>query len=699
MKTSRSSTFPSVRRWGRIPFAIAAATLVSQALPAADLTNYGVTKFRAFEQTGALPGSPPSPTDYGFYTHAYQSTAGALLFGLVTGPGGLPSGLSENGDDPQLLDSTSTESSQSALDSANPNGTYAFQLFNSMGQPVNSQLVLTGDAYPTAPGLANFAAAQDINRAQPFALQWTKPAQLDAADYVVVLVRVDGNLVYSSPFPWQLGALSGTTITHSIPANILPETGAIEGEIDFVNVTARETQLVPGATGLAAYGARTTFPLKVHADSGGGGGDTTAPTLLSVSPTLGSIGVSPSTPVIFNFSEAMKPLKLINWFGPPNVGTFTYAWSVDGKSLTCTYPGGFPPSTSITWQLVGSGFADLAGNPLGGNNLAGQFFTSAGGSTNPCQNGTEGRVNSFFLARLAYYTQTSAAAPAPVLNGVDDTAATFLCSFSPSGLSVSAAVAILPGGARKTLTSQFGQFFLIDSFPSETALIAAYPNGAYSSEITLTGGTKSTQSVTVGNGSNTPHNSNFDPAQAINAAAAFTLSWDPFLNPTANDRIEITIYDDLGQIILHLPDECATPPKPLAVTATSVTLPANLLKPAKIYPVELTFSHIGDFKSNAAPAVVTLSAFNKTTRFNIKTLGGGTPNSIPVITGYRVAADARFEVDVTGAVGHTIKLEASDLVAGWTTVGSAVVPAGGKVTVRDSRLANLKAQEYRVRSE
>jgi len=28
-----------------------------------------------------------------------------------------------------------------------------------------------------------------------------------------------------------------------------------------------------------------------------------------------------------------------------------------------------------------------------------------------------------------------------------------------------------------------------------------------------------------------------------------------------------------------------------------------------------------------------------------------------------------------------------------------VVPAGGKITVRDSRLANLKAQEYRVRSE
>ena len=700
MNTPLHSRRPGLRWLVRAAGISTLLQVATHAVLAADVTSYGASKYRSYEQSGPLPAGEPTAAGYGFYAHAYLSSPGALLFGLVSGPGGIPAGLSENSDDARLLESDESQGSQSDLDSTFPNGSYSFQLFNAMGQAINSQLTLSGDAYPTAPALANYSAAQDIDRGKAFALNWTKPAELDANDYVVVVVRVDGTPVYSSPFPWQLGALPGTAITASIPANTLPATGSLEGEISFINVTARDTQTIPGATGLAGYISRTTFPLAIHAGSGGGGGDTTPPVLLSVSPTLGALGVAPATPVVFLFSEVMKPQQQVSWPGLANSASLSYAWSGDGKSLTCTYPGGFPASSTIAWQLASSGFADLAGNLLSGNNLSGAFITSAGSSTNPCQGGSAGRLNSFFIARMAQYSQASAAAPVPVLNGVDDTAASFFASFAPSGISLSAAAVLLPGGQRKTLDGVFGQYFFTESFPTEAALLTAYPNGTYTGELTPTGAAKYSQSVTAGTGSNTPHNSNFDPAQIINPASAFTLGWDAFANPGVNDRIDITIYDELGREILHLPDECAVPPKPLPVTATSCVIPANLLEAAKIYPVQLTFSRITDFKSNAAPAIVTLSAYNKTTRFNIKTIGGGTPNSTPVITGYRIAADGHFEADVTGAIGHTIKLEASDLGSTWSTVGSILVPAGGKVTVRDTRLASAsKSQVFRARSE
>lgn len=693
MRFFKNSWLGSLLGYLLLVFMLGAAAASARA---ASVSHFGVAKSRIYSQSSAT--LPATPSEFGFQAFAYQPVEDSVAFGLVTGPGGVPFGVGTDSDDARLLVSEETYSTQAALDAARGNGLYAFQLFTSEGATVSASVSITGDAYPTASALGNFAAAQDVTRAQTFTLQWTKPAQLDGLDFVSVSISADGNEIFTTPAPWQAGALNGTVTSVTLPANLLPEEGELEGRIEFINVTARETQSLPGATGLAAYTSSVRFPLKVH--GGGSGGDTTPPTLVSAQPASMAINVAPNAPVVFRFSEAMKPMQMITWINPINPinpANFVYGWSVDGRTLTCTYTGGFMATSQIVWQLNPDGFSDLAGNPLAGNPAG--FFTTASGGTGPCENGLDRRGNVFYLARVANFSQLTGGVPTPIaLDPEGDPVAGFFANFSQTNIAISKAEVVIPGGQRKTLNSQFGTTFFFETFPTEAALVVAYPNGTYTGELTLSGGAKLTSTITLGNGPNTPHCANFAAAQVIDPAAAFVLSWDAFSGPGPNDRIEITITDDQGRVILQLPDECSVPPKPLAVTATSITIPANLLLAAKTYSVDLTFTKVSDLKVTGSPAYSTIGAFSRTTKFNIKTIGG-LPNARPVITAYRIAADGRFEADVTGSVGRTIKLEASELGNPWVAVGSGLVPASGKVTVRDSRLANLPIQTYRARSE
>lgn len=241
-------------------------------------------------------------------------------------------------------------------------------------------------------------------------------------------------------------------------------------------------------------------------------------------------------------------------------------------------------------------------------------------------------------------------------------------------------------------------FLFQAGFNSEAELAAAYPAGNYTPQLTLTAGGTSSLTVNLGAAPTTPHCANYDAAQAINAAADFTLRWDAFAGATANDRVEIIIFNDQGTEVFRLPDECATPPKPLSATATSVVIPAGTLQTGgRTYAVELGFFKTSDFKNNASPAYTAAGGYFQQTRFNIKTTGGATTG--PVITAFRIAADQHFEVDVTATAGQTLTLEATSGYATWTPVGTAVVPASGKATVRDGRIVGSGLQAYRVKAQ
>jgi hypothetical protein len=108
----------------------------------------------------------------------------------------------------------------------------------------------------------------------------------------------------------------------------------------------------------------------------GGTGDTTAPTIVSISPANETTGVHSNAPIKITFSEVMNPgaaLALqVSGFAANELNT---SWDATGKVLTVTPKAGFAYATGslATGTLatkytvtVGTGATDLAGNPLGG---------------------------------------------------------------------------------------------------------------------------------------------------------------------------------------------------------------------------------------------------------------------------------------------------------------------------------------------
>jgi hypothetical protein len=196
----------------------------------------------------------------------------------------------------------------------------------------------------------------------------------------------------------------------------------------------------------------------------------------------------------------------------------------------------------------------------------------------------------------------------------------------------------------------------------------------------------------------TPSAVNFDAAQTVNPNADFVLQFTPFTGAGANDVIQIYISDDQGALVFAAPDECANPPRTLANTATSVTLPKGTLADNKTYTAQLSFFKVTDHKTSVNPAFEAGALLGKTTTFPIKT-GTGGANSKPVITASRIGGDGKFEADVTGTSGRTLTLQAGADYTHWTDVANGVVPGGGSLTLKDPRPLATGLQVYRVESK
>lgn len=689
MRTCSARLFPRFHH----PGGLAVAGLLLAGLAAnAGINSYGVFKGREYVQESAASVVANPDESHGTFLFVHTAAEGELTLGTVQVPGqAVPIVFGNSSDDVLLWEHSADFASQAALDSAAPNGTYAFSLVDGDFNFLDASLTLAGDAYPAATGLSNYAAAQVIDPAQPFTLQWTPPAGFTANDFVVVEVWGDSGNVrrLASAFPWDAGALPGTTTSFTIPAATL--TGPdLELTLVFIKVTGRDTASIEGATGYAGYYASTQVPLKV---AGGGGGDTTPPALVSAVPAPLATGVPTDTSLVLTFSEPMQTSQQVNWVNVPNAASITYVWSNGGQTLTCSLPGGFPANTMVIWALTQDQFKDLAGNTLSGG-VPGGTFSTATSNPEPCDTGLEERKNFFFVAKEVAHAQTSAADPVPG----GDPVASFGSFFSPAaGTTASAASVRLPSGEVRNLTGFMGNYFTSSSAASEAALNAAFPAGNYTGTVTI-GGSTGNLALPMVAAPPVPKCANYAAAQAVNPAAAFTLQWNAFAGATANDRIEVIVQNGTGQTVFQAPNDCAQPPVPLANTATQITLPANLLQAGKTYDVELRFMKVSAFASQTGPAYQGATGFTKTTRFSLKTTGG-TGDAI-VIKAFRLPADGRFEVDVQAGPSQTVFLEAwVNNFTTWEPVNGTLTGANGLATLKDQRLQLPASQAYRVRSQ
>ena len=370
------------------------------------------------------------------------------------------------------------------------------------------------------------------------------------------------------------------------------------------------------------------------------------PVIVSTVPANGASGVSPSAAVVFTFSEQMDTvLTFAQFFDASSPFTplpVNSSWSANDTVLTCTPSPPFPSGKFIVWTVEGE---SLIGDPLEGETSG--FFTTGSGGTGT-GSGTN-RISAFSIAKLHFYQQTSANAPAldpdvPYLFG----ASTLLAS-NRTANSVSLG---FPTGASTNLSQDFAHpesFFLAVLHSNLATFNTTVPAGNYLFNVVAP---NSNQQVTVNLPAsmvhpNAPRIANFAAAQAVNASQPFQLSWDAFQGGTANDHISVSIGDTFETPAAGLPGA-------LNGTATSVTIPAGTLQPNSNYTANLTFYR---FTGTSNASYTTSASLSTTTEFPLVTSGGG--GTGPLILTNAVLATGVFRFNVLSSPGQTFAVEYS----------------------------------------
>ena len=276
---------------------------------------------------------------------------------------------------PLLFTSIDRWSSQSVADGAHPNGDYYILLNTEHDGERTNRILLSGSTYPAPPQIANYAAAQNIDAASDFTLQWNQFPGGGASDLITLTVMeaaIGTGIVFQTPLiPGAISALDGTRTSVSLPASTLAPGRAYLGRLRFEKITSTDRTNYPSELGFAAYFASTDFYLStLGADSN------TAPRIQAVYPPSGATGVPLDAPLIWTFSKPMQRASSLSLGGfATNRTSF---WTTDRRSFVFLPLSLTAPDTNVTWRLQPWQpwvlFGDLLGNPLF-TDLGGDFQT------------------------------------------------------------------------------------------------------------------------------------------------------------------------------------------------------------------------------------------------------------------------------------------------------------------------------------
>ncbi len=550
---------------------------------------------------------------------------------------------------------------------------------------------------------ANGATGVAVDSALVFAFD--QPMDTDVSFVPTVPPFVVGNMEFTPSgsvaavdFQWSD---DGRTLTCQ-PATEMPANTTITWKLNPAGAMIPITS--SGGTALATVSGSFTT-------GAGGGGGGTAPKLVSSSPADGAIDVSVTTTVVFVFDQAMQKNPALGGFPPTVIGAiawggtgltatkFTYAWSTDGKTLTCTYAGELPGNTEITWALNPGTVIQLqneAGEVLPSGTYSGSFMTGQGSGGEDCNpSGVPSTWGAYTLSKASTYVQTSAADPVP------ETQSPFVFAVFVSGPqggpAPTAGSVTLPDNTTQPLQALLSYLMFNDTPATQTALDTLYPAGNYTLRFTQTGTAERVISMALpAAGLPVPKIANFAAAQAVNATQDFTLSWNPFTGAGASDYISLTITDEQGNVLFQAPNPCV--PRDLAVTATSIVIPANTLNTNKLYSGSLAFGHLAYSSTNAVPDMSGFAGVMHSTRFTVNTGAPSTVGDPARFTGFRLLPNGNPEMDLTGTATHayTIQRTGSLTDPNWTSAGTVTMDGAGTAVFEDTGAVKIFPLFYRA---
>lgn len=223
-----------------------------------DMSYYGIEKRTHFAQTSASAPTPQADT-FELAAFAIPATFDGVSAATFTPPGGSARTLTRAG---TLFTFSQRFPNQANRDTAFPAGDYRVSFTTRNNGLRTNTLALTGNDTLAAPQVVNFAAAQSIQPTQPFRLDWTTPGG-GPNDLVQLIIREGDTILLATPAQPGAGALTGSSVAYTIPANTLRAGRAYTGTLHYSRHNIRDTVNYLGVLGVSGFGRVTHFTLAV----------------------------------------------------------------------------------------------------------------------------------------------------------------------------------------------------------------------------------------------------------------------------------------------------------------------------------------------------------------------------------------------------------------------------------------------------
>ena len=197
-----------------------------------------------------------------------QSPAGgpAVTSASLTFPGGAEIELTNQFGFFTLLESFETEGE---LEAAAPAGDYTMR-FEQSGQPERVIPMAVPVTLTIVPMVSNYAAAQEIDPARDFTLQWNPFDPRGPGAFIRVTITDGfGNLIFQAPNPCVPRELEASDTSTVIPANYLRPGVIYRGLLEFGEMFYSSTNDVPQMSGYGAVERQTQFTIQAVGSTGG----------------------------------------------------------------------------------------------------------------------------------------------------------------------------------------------------------------------------------------------------------------------------------------------------------------------------------------------------------------------------------------------------------------------------------------------
>lgn len=224
--------------------------------------QYSLSKSFNYVQTSAADPVEDTNESSFIFTAFVSSAAGAgtLTGASFTEPDQTVHQLNNLAGLGQYLESADNAA---ALDVAFPAGAYVLNFTNSGAGPRQINMTMPASSGHAVPKIANFAAAQTINPASAFTLQWNA-FSIPAPNGFISMYIADTNshVVFQAPNPCEQRELNPTDTSIVIPAGTLQSNKTYTASIIFGNNFYYSTNAVPQMYGFGSTIRNTSFTVK-----------------------------------------------------------------------------------------------------------------------------------------------------------------------------------------------------------------------------------------------------------------------------------------------------------------------------------------------------------------------------------------------------------------------------------------------------